>query len=565
MKKLVMAAVVPLLAFGCGDDPVDANGDGIADGVQTPDNVSVVVPAKPKGTVSGQVLTTQHKPLAGANVSMTIGSDLATKVAQTDAEGNFAFKDIPGGAQVLLTFAKDGYAPLRAVGRVPVEAGNIPINDGNASFGPVVLSESNGTVKFTLISPTGRPAEGVRATLQVESAGTVLFGPTDSTSSTVVAEATADNQGIVTFNNVPPPAEIDRITTSAVYKLIVYAHDANGDGILESNGRTVSYSGSGLLTGANAKPLSLAFTYDPVEALAVEHSNLAVLRGGSTVPQYNMLKTGESVYIVFNQPVQTNSVVVGLTDEYGKESLPINKAVTNGGTVLTLSPQSVLPGKEYNLYYRAVSLNGDSFSSDTISFFGGDVASPQPISVESVRFQEANNTNNGTIDSSVTAGGGEDVYVNFNQVMKARVGTQFAVVYFHADLNNSNTIGDAVGERNPLTGKTLSPNSGFPLVSAEPLAPIATRTPAERPVFNFAASGYTTRFRFRYTGNYSNGTTTVPYTSLNPTSNFPMFIAFAALDPTVDAYESGWGVSQTADITVNGSTITPIAVPVATP
>jgi hypothetical protein len=564
MKKLVMAAVIPVLALGCGEEAVDANGDGIADGVKTPDNVSVVVPAEPKGTVSGQVLTTQQKPLANVTVAMTIGSDIGTTTTTTDASGNFAFREIPGGAQVLLTFSAPGYAPLRAVSRVPTEAGNIPINDGNASFGPVLLAETSGTVRFTLISPTGRPAEGVKATLEVDGAGTVLFGPTDQVSSTVVAEAIADAQGVVTFDNVPPPAEIDRITTSAsAYKLVVAAHDANGDGVLESNGLVRSYSGSDLITGANARPLALNYTYRPDQGLSIDHSNLATLKGGSTLPQFNMLKPNESIYIVFNQPVQTNSVIVGLTDEYGKENLPIDKAVSNGGVVLTLKPQGALqPGREYNLYYRAVSLNGGTVSSNTISFFGGDLSSPQPISIESMKFQEQGTTN-GVIDSSISTGFGEDVYVNFNQVMHVRLGSQAAFVYIGADLNNSGKIGDAAGERDPATGKTVGLNSGYPLVQDEPTAPIATKIPAERPVFPFRLSGYTTRFRFRYTGNYFNGTSTVAYTSLNPTSNFPIFIHFSALSPTTDAYESSWGVAQVADITHPGATVTPLGVPVS--
>jgi hypothetical protein len=558
MKKLVMA-LVPAMMFGCGG-PEDANGDGIADGIQDPNNVSVVVPATPKGTVSGQVLTTQQKPLVGVAVSMTIGSALTSKVATTDDAGNFAFQDVPGGAQVLLTFSKEGYAPLRALSRVPTEAGNVPINNGNASFGPVVLSQTNGTVKFTLIAPTGRPAVGVKASLEVDSAGTVLFGPTDSISSTVVAEATADAQGVVTFTNVPPPEEIDRITTSSSYKLVVYSHDADGDGVLESNGLVRYYAGSDLLVGANAKPLALPYTYDPGTPLAVSYTNLTAIRNGSRLPQYNMIKPGDSIYVVFNQPVQTNSVIVGLTDEYGKESLSVSKAVTNGGTVVTFTPQNIQSGKEYNLYYRAVSVSGGSYTSNTIAFFGGDPANPAPISIESVKFQEAG-TNNGLIDAS---GVGEDVYVNFNQVMTARLSTS-AYVYFGADLNNSGKIGDAVGERDPATGKTSGTNSGFQLVSAEPLAPIATKSPPEKPVFPFALSNYTTRFRFKYVGSYFNGTTTVPYTSLNPTSNFPIFIAFGALDPTTDAYESGWGVAQTNDITINASSVTPINVPVAVP
>jgi hypothetical protein len=552
MKKLVMAAVIPVLALGCGDEVVDANGDGIADGVKTPDNVSVVVPAEPKGTVSGQVLTTEQKPLAGATVTMTIGSDVATKSATTDGEGNFSFKEIPGGAQVLLTFSAAGHAPLRAVSRVPTEAGNIPINDGNASFGPVVLSKTNGTVTFSLVAPTGRPADGVKATLEVTRAGTVLFGPTDQVTSTVVAEATADAQGVLTFTNVPPPLEIERLRGN--YRLTVYAHDTNGDGILESIGRTEDYSGQDILIGQNAKPLALSYAYTPGR-LDIEFSNLGALRLGARNPQFNMIKSGESIYIGFNQPIQPNSVVVGLTDEYGKENLSISKAVTSGGTVLTLTPQGVQPGREYNLFYRAVTVTGNFVNTNTVAFFGGDPNSPQPISVENVKFQETT-SNNGLIDS------GEVVYVNFNQVMSPRLTTQAAYVYVHADLNNTGKLGDGVGERDPLTGRTAGPNSGFPLFSDEPNAPIQTKVPAEKAVFPFGASGYTTRYAFRY---QPPALPTGGFTSLNPTSNFPMFINFSNLSPAQDSYESGWGVTQAADITINGSSITPIAVPVAVP
>ncbi|HLL00760.1 MAG TPA: carboxypeptidase regulatory-like domain-containing protein [Myxococcaceae bacterium] len=555
MKKLVMAAVIPVLAMGCGDEMVDANGDGIADGVQTPDNVSVVVPAKPRGTVSGQVLTTEQQPLVGATVTLTIGSTIASNTATTDQSGNFSFKDIPGGAQVLLTFSSPGYASLRAVSTVPNEAGNIPINDGNASFGPVVLSRTNGTVRFSATAPTGRPAEGVKASLEVLNAGTILFGPTTQVTSTVVAEATADAQGVFTFNNVPPPAELDRLR--GTYRLIIHAHDANGDGVLESNGETQDYSGEDILTGANAKPLALSYTYAPTN-LRVNFTNLTAIRGGSRAPQFNMIRPGDSIFIGFDQPVQPNSVVVGLTDEYGNSNLSISKAFSTGNTVLTLTPQGIQPGKEYNLYYRAVTTTGSSSNGNTVAFFGGDPASPPAISIDNVRFQESG-TNNGLIEN------GESVYVTFNQVLFPRLNPfspQLAYVYVHADLNNSGRLGDATGERDPLTGRTAGPNSGFPLVSDEPTAPIATKSPAERPVFPIGTSGYTTRFRFVYSPPQL---PTGLYTPLNPTSNFPVFIHFSNLSPTTDAYESGWGVPQMADITINGSSITPIPIPVAVP
>lgn len=556
MKKLAMA-LVPFLVVGCGGAE-DANGDGIADGVQEPNNVSVVVPATPKGTVSGQVLTTQQKPLAGASVTMTIGSATVAPVV-TDEGGNFSFKDVPGGAQVLLTFTKDGFASLRATSVVPTTAGNVPINNGNASFGPVLLSELNGSVKFNLIGPDGRPAANARGTLDVNPAGRVLFGLSESTTSRVVVEAVSDNNGLITFDKVPTPVELSRLGGS--YLLSVNALDGNGDGIYESGGLVIPYTASTLVTQGTVKTEQLPPAYNPGTSLAVKYSSLGALQPTNlqVKPQHNMVKPTDGIYIVFNQPVQASSVVVGLTDEYGKESLAVSKDVTGGGTVLTIKPgQALSVGREYNLYIRAVPLaGGEAFTtSSTVAFFGGDLSSPPAISIESVKFQEVT-TNNGLIDR------GEAVYVNFNQVMTPLLSNpasaaSYAQVYVGLDLNGSGKVGDATGERDPSTGR--STGVGFPLQMVEPNRPIATRTPAEDPVFPFGASGYSTRFAFIYA---PPATPAATYVSLQPGTS--LFIHFSKLTPSVDAYESGWGVTQSADITVNGSLITPIAVPVAAP
>jgi hypothetical protein len=561
MKKLVMA-LVPVLAFGCGGDPTDANGDGIADGVQDPNNVTVVVPATPKGTISGQVLTTQQKPLGGASVSLTIGSMVGAKTTVADDQGNFAFAEVPAGAQVLLTFSKEGFASLRATSEIPSSAGNVPINNGNASFGPVLLSELNGQVKINLVSPTGRPADGAKATLEVDPAGTVLFGFSERTTSKVVVEATADAQGVLTFDKVPTPTELSRI--SGTYRLIVAPMDTNWDGVFDTGGLVRNYAPSTLISSGNVRTESLPFGYTPAGALGVDYTSLQALKG-TTLPYFNMAKPGESLYIVFNQPVQPNSVVVGLTDEYGQANLGISKTMTGGGTILSLTPSaSIQAGKEYNLFVRAVAVNGSTngggIYANTIAFFGGDPSAPPAISVESVKFQEVG-TNNGLVDN------GEFVYVNFNQVMETKLSTITptpAYVYVAADLNNSGKIGDAMGERDPSTGKTLSATSGFPLSPAEPTAPIATKIPAEKPVFPFGASGFTTRYRFTYTPP-ALPTTPASFTPFNPTSNIPIFIAFGALNPTTDVYQSGWGVPQVADLTINGSSLAPIAIPVAVP
>jgi hypothetical protein len=550
MKKLAMA-LVPFLMVGCGG-PEDANGDGVADGIQEPNNVSVVVPATPKGTVSGQVLTTQQRPLSGASVAMTIGSATVAPVT-TDENGNFTFKDVPGGAQVLLTFSKDGFASLRSSSVVPDSAGNVPINNGNASFGPVLLSELNGSLKFNLIGPDGRPASNARGTLDVNPAGRVLFGLSETTTSRVVVDATADANGVITFDKVPTPIELSRLGGS--YLLSVNALDTNSDGIYESGGLVNSYTASSLVAQGTVRTERLPPAYAPGESLAVKYSSLGALQpgNGQVKPQHNMVKPTDGIYIVFNQPVQPGSVVVGLTDEYGKENLAVSKDVTGGGTVLTIKPSQPLGvGREYNLFIRAVPLAGGSAftTSPSVAFFGGDIASPPAIAVENVKFQEVT-TNNGLIDR------GETVYVNFNQVMAQRFTTP-AYVYVGLDLNGSGKIGDGQGERDPATGR--STGVGFPLSAAEPDRPIATRSPAEESVFPFGPTGYTTRYSFTY---LPPATPSATYVSLQPGTS--LFIHFSKLAPSADAYESGWGVAQTADINVSGSLISPIAVPTAAP
>src|SRR6218665_2345854 len=227
MKKH-WAFVVPLLVMGCG--PEDSNGDGIADGILKPDSVSVVAPATPKGTVSGQVLDTRLAPLAGAEVKLLIGSDPSGSqfAAQTDAAGNFMFANVPAGSSVLVTASKAGYATLRASADVPSSAGNIPINNGNASLGAILLAETGGSVSFTLLTPSGHPAANARAYLEATPARALAFNstsppappagappfnrpPAPPPSPVIAPPGVANEMGIGTFPNGPPPPELARI------------------------------------------------------------------------------------------------------------------------------------------------------------------------------------------------------------------------------------------------------------------------------------------------------------------------------------------------------------------
>ncbi|MCY1030440.1 carboxypeptidase-like regulatory domain-containing protein [Corallococcus sp. BB11-1] len=538
MKKHLVMAVLPLLAWGCGDS-TDADNDGVADGIRDPNNVSVVVPSTPKGTVSGQVLGTNLQGLADVTVAMTIGSQAAGKSATTDANGNFVMTDVPAAAQVLLTFSKPGYATLRATSTVPAEAGTVPINNGNASFGPITLAQLNSSLSFQVVTPDGRPAAGAKGTLEVDRAGSIILSNYEtgtSVVSRVYVEATADAQGVLTFNGVPSGTELARLNGS--YNLWVSPLDANGDGAPETGGFVMSYSGASIVTSSVARVVNLPYSKpgNPA-ALAIESSSVPSMKANPELdPLRNLVRPGEPVYVYFNQPVQPGSLLVRLTDEYAKETLPVTATVNNGGYSATLSPGSgiVQEGKEYNVILRATSAEGGSTIDAKGFFIGGSQFSAPAIAVTtSATFYDINSS--GSLDS------GEVVALNFNQPMM-RSGTPAYVFFENADLNASSALG--VGEWNPTNKSAI----GFPLLAYEPQsAPLEGGMYADpRPAFAPRLSNYSSRYYFRF---YSSGT---PLKTFSSGAIVPLQLAFEFLpSPNTDVYESVWGVPVTSNIAVS--------------
>ncbi|NTX56707.1 carboxypeptidase regulatory-like domain-containing protein [Myxococcus sp. CA051A] len=552
MKKHLVMAVVPFLALGCGDDFKDENGDGIADGIREPDSVTVVTPATPKGTVSGQVLSTDLKALSEATVEVTIGSSADPLSATTDAKGNFEFKDVPAGSQVLLTFTKTGYATLRASSTIPSSAGNVPINNANVSFGPVTLTRLDGSLRFLLVTPQGRPAANVRATLEASPAGTIILSNTDNTTrvvSTVVVEATSDDQGVLTFQGIPTAQELARLSQGQ-YRLWVSAVDSNSDGVPETNGYVGTYPASNVVASGTTRLINLPNSRDTsLGSLNVEGSNVAMLRGAADPhPLRNMVRPGEPIYLYFNQPVQQSSLLARLTDEYAKEALPVTVALGNGGYSATITPGNgvVQAGKEYNIDLRAVSVETGELYSRVGYFFGGEVGSVSPVTIAEARYQETSLTS----PTSQQLNDGERIYINFSSPVFTPFFLSDAAkvqVFFNFDIDNNGTVGGAsFGEVNNFSGQ------GFVLNIDEPTSPYVTRSvQPERPVFAISASGYSTRYSFIYTT-----VTATPLVSLIP-NNVPFQVAFSKLGGrgVNQTYESIWGQPITTDLAVTGIAI----------
>ncbi|CAM4486885.1 carboxypeptidase-like regulatory domain-containing protein [Myxococcus xanthus] len=542
MKKHLVMAVVPFLAFGCGDDLVDADGDGIADGVREPDTVTVVTPANPKGTVSGQVLSTDLRPLTEVTVEMTIGSSAEPVSTVSDAKGNFTYKNVPAGSHVLLTFSKAGYATLRATAQVPSSAGNVPINNGNASFGPITLARLDGTLNFLVVTPQGRPAAGARATLEATPAGAISNGDESSSMvSSVVVEATANEQGLLTFTGIPSASELARLRNgNGEYRLWVSPIDANGDGVPETGGYVNTYYGAEVVANSTTRLISLPYSRPQNVPLSIESSNVASLRGAAVDmhPLRNLVRPGELIHLYFNQPIQQGSLLVRMTNEDARESLGVTATVNNGGYSATVNPGSTVEGKEYNLDVRAVSAEGGSLFNSQGFFFAGEPRGPQnPTAIVEARYHETSLA----LPASGQLNFGERVYVYFAHPIANKIANGYRVqVFFNIDLNNSGKLGDAQGEKGNLMG--------FDLIDDEPTLPLHTTTPAETAVFPIIKSGYSSRFYFSYPG------------PDNPNLlGTEISVGFSKLGSrgAIGTYENIWGQPLTSDIAITGIGVHP--------
>ncbi|WPB76284.1 carboxypeptidase-like regulatory domain-containing protein [Archangium violaceum] len=531
MKKH-WAVVLPLLVVGCM--PEDKDGDGIADGVRDPDTVSVVAPANPKGTVSGQVLNTRMEPLAGASVKLTIGSATAEKPFETtsDASGSFLLTNVPAGAEVLVTIGKEGHATLRASALVPSHAGNIPINNGNANIGAVALAETKSSVSFSLLTPSGYPARGAKAYIEAVPAGTIAFNGGSATAvSSVVVSAEADSMGIITFSNVPSPAELARIggvgDAAGGYRLWVDPVDSNGDGILDAGGYAKKIDASTLVVSGGSQMLRLPAPRNDaggsetagfqLVATNVPSLHYVKLPDGDVnkpamelqkKPLRNLLRPGEPIYLGFSQPVARESLLALVADEYGREKFDVIVTSSAAGDVYTLMPpSSIREGQEYNIILRATSAYDGTVRTWKGYFISGDTRTPRPLQLASAVYKDGTTGTVGTLDP------GECIIISFSQVVVPSATLLDAIV--------------TTGEASPPSFKATpaAPPSANACFTAES----PTKYPIDSTNFNEA----TTRFVFTYSGAAINLTTNTVKVKAD-------FTKFQSADLST-YYESAWG------------------------
>ncbi|MBZ4418803.1 carboxypeptidase-like regulatory domain-containing protein [Myxococcus sp. RHSTA-1-4] len=442
---------------------------------------TVQEPSTPVGTVSGQVFDTRFVPLSGVDVTLSSGPRLLTTT--TAADGTFAFEGLPAGAELLVSLQKAGYAATRVPVTINAQAGAFPLGNANALVGPLMLAKLDGSVRVALFTSEGRPARGARAFIEATPVWSDLTrgGAHGELGGAVFAEATADNDGLVTFTGIPSPEELSRLgglgASGLTYVITVPALDTNADGSVESSGLTTALAARDLLQDASARILVLPAAR-ATGSLSVVSTNVPSLTGGSPLPSENMLRPGEPLQLVFSQAVQPSSLLVRMTDETGKQSLAITTSLGMGGQVLTITPTATTAaGREYNVQVRAVSLDNGTTWSGTGFFFGGDVLAALPPGAPVVKFTDLNANN--------ILNAGETVQFLFDQPV-GQFGSPSPQAFVEADLNANGFLGDYTGEHG-YSG------AGFSVFRSEPMSEPGV-------LFPLVSSGYTTRYAFTYSG-----------------------------------------------------------------
>ena len=433
---LLCGALVGLLAACSGDEPVDADGDGIADGIQVPNNVTVVVPTRPTGYVAGEVRdAVSGEGLAGVRVSLFGGG--VEGEATTGDDGSYAFGPIAAGAGFSLRFARDGYARATLSGlSIDDAAGNFPTQNGALFAGILSLLPTTGSFAVQVFAEDGLPVSGAAVTVET-AAGWFHDGAARGSGH---GTASTDGEGLGRVSGLPdvfalPP----RLENAASLLVHVAPVDLDGDRVPDLDGQTVAIDGRQARTGGRPPVVVLRRTSN--QPLRVVASNIAALTG-APAGQPSILDPGEGVRVVFNKPIAGDNVAVDLRSEDGEQLFPTRAMTVASDTALILEPTETLQaGRKYNLAVRVQSAVSTPAEILTLAapFFVRD-GRDQPITVTG-RFVDA--------DGDGLWGTGPDQVRMSMSTPLGRAGATppFRMeLWLELDLDGSSVVGDAQGE-----------------------------------------------------------------------------------------------------------------------
>ncbi len=535
----ILAACMVLALAACAPKE-DTNGDGIVDGVREPDSVSQVAPSTPVGTVSGTVVTSLNTPIDGVAVTLTLGpggEGGAVYTANTNAQGIYSFKNVPGASAAQLSFSKTGFSTARVSVSVPGSSGNFPINNANANAGSVTLTQLTGTVKFRVYNSAGAPARGAKATLEVtNTAFSTTSGVYGSSVGGFTTSGDVDESGVVTFTGVPEVGELARINasgfTTSNYIVAIGAIDSDNDGFAEWRGSITSYSANALFTDPNRTIyLASAATNQPLSIVA---TNIESLTSNGSLPYRNAVKGSDPITIVFNQAIgqADTSRLIKVVQENCETNVAVSVTQRTPHS-LSIAPSSPWQlGARYNIIVRVTGLEAGT-TDDFIGYiFAIDAAAPRQVGATAsfnVRKAAGNMMNNAYQP-------GDRLFVVFDTPVTDQ-GSGTAVAQFNLDLNGDGVTGITSMNPNTGVGEYGGPvNTGFQISNAEQLS-------ATNPVngtFSCKRSNYSSLWEI--TG------VTFPATSMNIPMSTQTKVVFPKNQNSATTYQTAWGTPIQTDV-----------------
>lgn len=349
-RSLAILAVLGLAFLGCGDD------DG---GSQSLDDNLYVNPVSPVGSVGGYVKDGLiHEGLSGARVRVKSGSFEAS--VTTDGSGFYSVDGVPAGGEVLVIIDAPGFLSAEVTGRLGNSAGNFPVDNATLTFAPIGLLPDTGSFGLWIYDDAGRPASGVTLTLNAWTRFFQYFDGYPSERGTTAVNATSDAGGRVLFLGLPDFLQLG--TRISDYVVVgVPPVDSDGDGIYEFPGGRYGYN---VLAHGSADPTIVMETGGLYPGdLWVEASNVQWLEGYATnaYSPGSIAPTGP-IYVLFNQPIDPDTVAVSVYDEYGEDPLTGTSApvtAVNGRSLTITFPTALDVGAEYNMLIHASTVVGD--------------------------------------------------------------------------------------------------------------------------------------------------------------------------------------------------------------
>lgn len=488
MKRILIACSVMALAACSGKDE---NGDGVADGVVTPDSVQQVAPSTPVGTISGQTVKLDGTALDGVKVTLILGGKTLT--ANSGSSGAFSFTNIAAGGMGQLILEKQGYATVVLDGAAPASTsmyyGGFPLNNGNGNLGQIGLSALTSRAVFRVVTADGAPATGANTTLDMTGVGFVW---TESGSGNAVGRYSATVQvgadGLATFENIPNllslAAQNRAQSTYSDYGYVSFAVeplDTNGDQLADYRGKVSSWGIANFFIDA-PQPLIVLPAANSATGLEIAATNLAsFVDGANSRPFKNALKGSEPVSITFNQAINEVAAArwVKVVAEDCKTDVAVSVTQVSPWTIQITPNAGWTLGNKYNIAVHVTGLE----TGDTHTFigygFGLDPAQALTLNTPTfAAFKPAGTTMETSIFRPST---GDVLYVVFNTPIEANGGG--AVIQFALDINANGNTTDS-GE----TGNMY--RLGFAMSSAEQLSAV----PANAGTFTCLASGFSSRY-----------------------------------------------------------------------